>query len=412
MTNAHDMQPLHDLSILDKVTGEPTLLEINHAVTQISTILTPFPCDIPEAKEHGCAWIIVNKTQWLMKNGVDTAVTPPTHPGLYTGTTHASKFAYEQKLKNYDNYKHHFTGATRMLEYIFQAEVFLDLQDDQGLLVGYTPQKLVTHLIENFVLEGDYNTAITEQYRIMREPHDPSLMANVYFNTLQTCQRHLAAVDETCPESTMIRHALTQFEIQSDLTDAVDKWKYPTPANRDTWAKFKTHFGKEIKKVKRGQGTLDKIGIANAVEEQLSTNRVLAENILAQQREMEEMRKELLALQQPMLPQSQANTATTIPPPTPTTTMPDMNTQLMQQMMTMMGNLKDNRAGKPRDNDKNGIRQTRRYKHNNYCWTCGYDVNHTSMTCKWIKDIAKHDKNATYNNTNGGSTRNLHLKPT
>ena len=98
MTNAHDMPPLCDLSTLDKAMGEPNLQEINHAVTQISTTLTPLPCDTPKAKEHGCAWTIVNKTQWLMKNGVDAPV-PPAHPGPCTGTTHTTKFACEQKLK-------------------------------------------------------------------------------------------------------------------------------------------------------------------------------------------------------------------------------------------------------------------------------------------------------------------------
>jgi hypothetical protein len=63
----------------------------------------------------------------------------------------------------------------------------------------------------------------------------------------------------------------------------------------------------------------------------------------------------------------------------------------------------------PRNSD--GLRSTRRWDNDNYCWTCGYDIKHTSMTCKYIKDITNHEKEATANNTINGSTRNLHLRP-
>ena len=40
---------------------------------------------------------------------------------------------------------------------------------------------------------------------------------------------------------------------------------------------------------------------------------------------------------------------------------------------------------KDKKNDATGKRKTRRYTHDQYCYRCGYDVNHTSATCKWIK---------------------------
>ena len=124
-----DNIPHCETSILDQVTGEPNPCEINHAVTQISTILMPFHCDIPAAKDHGFAWIIVNETQWILKHGVDETVPIPAHPGPHTGTTHATKFIHEQDVRQHESYKQHRTGAICMLEHIFQPEVFLDLQD-------------------------------------------------------------------------------------------------------------------------------------------------------------------------------------------------------------------------------------------------------------------------------------------
>ena len=82
----------------------------------------------------------------------------------------------------------------------------------------------------------------------------------------------------------IIQNSITKFELQSDLTNAVDKWKEFIPTNCATWKQFKAHFGKEIKKVKWGQGTLKHVGITNTVWEQVEKNQVLAENILAQQK--------------------------------------------------------------------------------------------------------------------------------
>jgi hypothetical protein len=70
------------------------------------------------------------------------------------------------------------------------------------------------------------------------------------------------------------------------------------------------------------------------------------------------------------------------------------------------------RTYQPCDNDKDGKRTARRYNNDNYCWTCGFDISHTSSTCKWIKDIDNHKKEATAANTLGGSQRNMQLRTT
>jgi hypothetical protein len=61
-------------------------------------------------------------------------------------------------------------------------------------------------------------------------------------------------------------------------------------------------------------------------------------------------------------------------------------------------------------NGKDGIRNTRRWDNDNYCWTCGFDIKHNSMTCQYITEPEKHQKEATATNTMNGSTRNLHLR--
>ena len=61
-------------------------------------------------------------------------------------------------------------------------------------------------------------------------------------------------------------------------------------------------------------------------------------------------------------------------------------------------------------NNGDGTRTCRRWDNDNYCWTCGFDIKHNSMTCIYIKDATAHKKEATATNTMGGSTRNLHLR--
>ena len=67
---------------------------------------------------------------------------------------------------------------------------------------------------------------------------------------------------------------------------------------------------------------------------------------------------------------------------------------------------------KDQKNDATGKRKTRRYTHDQYCYRCGYDVNHTSATCKWIKpeEQENHQPTATADNPMGGSMRNMHLR--
>ena len=61
-------------------------------------------------------------------------------------------------------------------------------------------------------------------------------------------------------------------------------------------------------------------------------------------------------------------------------------------------------------NGKDQTRSTRRWENDNYCWSCGFDIKHTSATCKYIKDVTNHKAEATAMNPMGGSTRNLHLR--
>ena len=74
------------------------------------------------------------------------------------------------------------------------------------------------------------------------------------------------------------------------------------------------------------------------------------------------------------------------------------------------GSGKRHKGGWLLPNGQDGTRNMRRWDNDNYCWTCGFDIKHNSMTCQYIKEPEKHQKEATATNTMNGSTRNLHLR--
>jgi hypothetical protein len=417
---SHKDTPLYATDTLDKVHGEPNLVDINKAVTQLAGILSAQHCEAVQSQQHGYAWIILNDAQWLLRNGVTVPVPVPTHPGNYEGTTHAHKFKYEADVNKYQLYHKHLLGTIQMLHLIFDNEVFLDLQDDQGQVIGHTPKDIIAHIITSYVIDSDYNDIINDEYETMRGPYDPSKMANTYFHMLQAGKRQLAAVKETVTDATLIRLALKQFSLHIDLHEAVEDWTDLPRADRTTWAQFKPFFQKAIKKTKKGTGKFSQLGIANAaIQEHMDDNKehqiAISEVILKQQQDIKDMTAIISALT--TNPKPQANAATQPPAPPPA---PDPNAQMLATLQTMLAKLNETGKGKDthsrppqasRQNDNNaqGLRTRRRYNHNNYCWTCGFDVGHTSDTCKWSTNCPDHKKLATVTNRMGGSERNTHL---
>jgi hypothetical protein len=159
------------------------------------------------------------------------------------------------------------------------------------------------------------------------------------------------------------------------------------------------------------------------VETNRENQQILTANSIEQNNVIESLQAQIAALTTavttatPPPPPAQANAATTT----------DANAKMMETMMAMMNKMKTSGStgdtsgsgggggGKkkkylPRDNDKDGKRTTRRYDNDNYCWTCGFDLNHISAQCKWITDETNHKKEATASNTMGGSQRNMHLR--
>jgi hypothetical protein len=248
-----------------------------------------------------------------------------------------------------------------------------------------------------------------------QQSYDPNEEPQVYYRSVQDARNTLESLNENIDESTLIRHGLNQFKEHTDLKADVKAWKKLTRTEK-TWKKFKSLFTKAINDNKNDTGTLKAIGIANAVKEQVNQNkenqRVLAQATVEANDKIEQLEKQqaqlyaaLMAKQPPVAP-LQDTTAATIKALT------DKINRLESGTNGGTGRGQYRKAGGQNfpANGKDGTRIARRWDNDNYCWTCGFDIKHTSETCKYIKDTVNHKKEATATNTMNGSSRNLHIR--
>jgi hypothetical protein len=110
-----------------------------------------------------------------------------------------------------------------MIKYIFEESCFLNLEDDQGQMIGYTPHEIITHICNANVAPEDHNNEISAIEEDMRKNYDPNERPQVYFKKLQPSRILLLQLLIYCPEKTLIRTAMIQFQQHMDLNDAVER---------------------------------------------------------------------------------------------------------------------------------------------------------------------------------------------
>jgi hypothetical protein len=200
---------VYAMASLDKVT-QPTIGNLLKAQNQITAILSDYPCNATTSGSYGHAFFIYSDTVWLTKAGI-TAPAVINKPATFARTSYASQYVYEDKLKIYEDKITHQKEAIRMIKYIFPEPVFLDLCDDQGQLVGKTPQQIIQHLQDTFCDDEETEEEILKQYKIMNVKYGPSELVQVYFKALQDTRTILASLNETASDKVLIRQGINQF---------------------------------------------------------------------------------------------------------------------------------------------------------------------------------------------------------
>jgi hypothetical protein len=415
-----------DLTDITRNTSQPTLISITKARREISRQLQSMVCADPATKDHGQSYLVWEDADWLKKRQVTAPITPAPNPGVYSGTTHLALEVHKTLILAHKRYKEAEAAAKKMLMHAFKEHHFLELQDDNGDVIGYTARELFEHLIDQYVQPEDVADQVTELHKQLEQSYDPTEEPQVYYKAVQDARLTLESLNQTIDEETLIRHGLNQFKEHIDLRYDIKAWKKLDRADK-SWKKFKSHFTKAINDNRNDMGTLKQLGIANAVKEQVNQNKenqqLLAQATDEANDKIEQLEKQqaqlyaaLMAKQPQPQPQPlQDNTAATIKALTDKINrLESGNTSTKRGSGGGGGSQGGGKRHKGwlLPNGKDGIRNTRRWDNDNYCWTCGFDIKHNSMTCQYITEPDKHQKQATATNTMNGSTRNLHLRTT
>jgi len=402
-----------DLTGITRNDGHPTLISITKARREISRQLQTRVCADPQTHDHGHSYIVWGNTDWLKKRQVTSQVIPPTNPGAYGGNTHQLLEIHKTSQLAWRRYKLAQAATKKMIFHAFKEYHFLELQDDNGDIIGYTAIELFDHLMDQYVQPEDVADQVTILHKVLEQPYDPTEEPQVYYKAVQDAKMTLESLNKTIDEATLIRHGLNQFKEHVDLKLDIRAWKKLDRATK-TWKKFKSHFTKAINENRNDMGTLKAIGIANAVKEQVDQNKE-NQQILAQATDEANDKIEQLEKQQAQLYAALMAKQPQQPSPLQDTTAATIKALTDKINRLEAGHNTGGGKGPSRGgfvtNGKDGIRTRRRWDNDNYCWTCGFDVKHTSSNCKYIKDTTNHKPEATVTNTMGGSTRNLHLRP-
>jgi phosphoglycerate-specific signal transduction histidine kinase len=120
----------------------------------------------------------------------------------------------------------------------FKDYHFLELQDDNGDIIGYTAIELFDHLMDQYVQPENVADQITELHQILEQQYDPNEEPQVYYKAVQDARNTLKSLNEVVDEATLIRHGLNQFKEHLDWKMDTKAWKKFTRAEK-TWKKFK-----------------------------------------------------------------------------------------------------------------------------------------------------------------------------
>jgi hypothetical protein len=197
-----------DLTDITRNTSTSTLISITKAGREISRQLQSRVCANPHAHDHGHSYLVWSNSDWLKKRQVTSQIVPPTNPGAYGGTTHQLLEIHKAKQLAWTRYKLAQAATKKMIMHAFKDYHFLELQDENGDIVGYTAIELFDHLMEQYVQAEDVADQVTALHKILEQLYDPNEEPQVYYKSVQDARNTLESLNENIDESTLIRHGL------------------------------------------------------------------------------------------------------------------------------------------------------------------------------------------------------------
>jgi hypothetical protein len=138
----------------------------------------------PPTHDHGHSYILWSNSDWLKKRQVTSQIIAPTNPGAYGGNIHQLLEIHKTQQLEWKRYKMAQAATKKMIMHVFKDYHFLELQDENGDIVGYTAIKLFDHLTDQYVQPEDLADQITALHKILEHPYDPNEEPQVYTTSL------------------------------------------------------------------------------------------------------------------------------------------------------------------------------------------------------------------------------------
>ena len=121
-----------------------------------------------------------------------------------------------------------------MIMHAFKDYHFLELQDGNGDIVGYTAIKIFDHLMDQYVEPENVADQVTVLHEILEQDYDTNEESQVYYKAAQDAKNTLESLNQTIDDDTLIRHGLNQFKEHIDLKLDIKAWKQ-LPRTDKTW---------------------------------------------------------------------------------------------------------------------------------------------------------------------------------
>ena len=257
--------------------------------------------------------------------------------------------------------------------------------------------------------------------------------AAVYFQEMDDNQHLLYELGRAkLPNSLLVPKAQEAFHAQhelKDMTKIAGKWKQLVkdndykPETKEYWDAFKEHYRQELKLLFMQMSDKKTKGKA-----QYSADTMWKHNI---QEELDATREELdsvsialrTALSEPSSLNKKTTTPTTVTIPTaalstvgsamtPGTFQGQGLEHLTAALVTALQAANGNQCFSPlhqgQSKSKSKVEQPWR-QWNQYCWSCGVQLNHNSATCKHPRQGHENHLTATFEDQQGGNTKRDHL---
>ena len=136
-------------------------------------------------------------------------------------------------------------AGVRLVQTIYNKTYFVDLQDSESELIGYSIQKLIKHLKDTYIDTDDLEDNINDNEATFNLAYDPNEAPEMYWNQLQQCQMTAADLQKTITNNRVMQVSITHFRNYADLTDDTIDWK-KKPVADCTWIHFKNILAKQF----------------------------------------------------------------------------------------------------------------------------------------------------------------------